>query len=79
MARTMIHEKNLAKHFWTEAVNTSCYVQNRIYIRPILNKTSYELLKGRKHNISYFHVLVILNIKVHLKKFDGKDQKCILL
>jgi len=33
MARTMIHENNLAKHFWAEAVNTTCYVQNRIDIR----------------------------------------------
>ena len=55
MARTMIHENSLAKHFWAEAVNTTCYVQNRIYIRPILNKTTYELFKGRKPNISYFH------------------------
>jgi len=43
MARTMIHENNLAKHFWAEAVNTTCYVQNMIYIRPILEKTTYEL------------------------------------
>ena len=27
MARTMIHENNLAKHFWAEAVNTTCYVK----------------------------------------------------
>jgi len=26
MARTMIHENNLAKHFWAEAVNMACYV-----------------------------------------------------
>jgi transposase InsO family protein len=45
MARIMIHENNLANHFWTEAVNTACYVQNRIYIRPILDKTTYELFK----------------------------------
>ena len=32
MARTMIHENNLAKHFWAEEVNTTCYVQNRIYM-----------------------------------------------
>ena len=55
MARTMMHENNLAKFFWAEAVNTACYIQNRIYIRPILNKTTYELFKGRKPNISYFH------------------------
>jgi len=40
MARNMIRENNLAKHFWTEAMNTTCYVQNRIYIRPILKKTT---------------------------------------
>jgi transposase InsO family protein len=51
MARTIIHENNLAKHFWTKAVNTTGYVQNRIYIRPILNKTTYEVFKRRKPSI----------------------------
>jgi len=78
MARTMIHENNLSKHFWAEAVNTACYVQNRIYIRPLLNKTAYEFFKGRKPNISYFHqfgcTCYILNYKVYLKKFDAKAQ-----
>ena len=32
------------------------YVLNRILIRPILKKTSYELYKGRKPNISYLKV-----------------------
>src|SRR3954470_24926359 len=41
MARTMINETNMAKHFWAEAINTACYIQNRISIRPILNKTPY--------------------------------------
>jgi transposase InsO family protein len=36
MARTMMHENNLAKFFWAEAVNTACYIQNRIYIRPVI-------------------------------------------
>ena len=42
MARTMINETNVAKHFWAEAVNTTCYIQNRISIRPIMEKTPYE-------------------------------------
>jgi transposase InsO family protein len=78
-ARTMIHENNLAKHFWAEAVNTACYVRNRIYIRPILEKTAYELFKGRRPNISYFHqfgcTCYILYNKVYIKKFDAKAQK----
>ena len=43
MAKTMLNENNLLKYFWFEAVNTSCYVLNRILLRPILNKTPYEL------------------------------------
>ena len=83
MARTMIHESNIAKHFWAEAVNTAFYIQNRIYIRPILNKTPYELWKGRKPNISYFHqfgcTCFILNTKDNLAKFDSKTHKGIFL
>ncbi|KAK2395594.1 putative mitochondrial protein [Trifolium repens] len=83
MARTMMHENNLAKFFWAEAVNTACYIQNRIYIRPILNKTTYELFRGRKPNISYFHqfgcTCYILNNNVHLKKFDSKACKGIFI
>jgi len=44
MARTMIHENNLAKHLWGRSSEyTTCYVQNRIYIRHILEKTTYSL------------------------------------
>jgi len=49
----------------------------------LLNKTAYELFKGRKPNISYFHqfgcTCYILNNKVYLKKFDAKTQKGIFL
>ena len=83
MARTMIHENNLATHFWAEAVNTTCYVQNRIYIRPILEKTAYELFKGIRPIISYFHqfgcTCYILNNNLYLKKFDAKAQRGIFL
>src|SRR4051812_4031560 len=83
MVRTMINETNMAKHFWAEAINIACYIQNRISIRPILNKTPYELWKNRKPNISYFHpfgcICYILNTKDHLNKFDSKAQKCFLL
>ncbi|KAK2450481.1 putative mitochondrial protein [Trifolium repens] len=83
MARTMMHETKLAKHFWAEAVNTACYIQNRIYIRPILNKTTYELFKGRTPNISYFHqfgcTCYILNNKAYKRKFDAKACKGIFI
>src|SRR3954469_21018721 len=39
MARTMINKTNMDKHFWAKAVNIACYIQNKISIRPILEKT----------------------------------------
>ena len=83
MARTMINETNIAKHFWAEAVNTACYIHNRISIRPIMEKTPYELWNNRKPNISYFHpfgcTCFLLNTKDYLNKFDSKAQKCLML
>ena len=46
MAKTMLNDNSAPKHFWAKAVNTSCYLQNIIYIRPILKRTPYELWKG---------------------------------
>ena len=51
MTRTMLVTSGLPGHFWSEALNTSCYIINGCMIRPILNKTPYELFKGRKPNI----------------------------
>lgn len=83
MARTAINEKNMTKHFWAEAVNTMCYIQNKISISPIPGKTPYELWKNKKPNISYFHPFgcncFILNTKDNLNKFYSKAQKCIKL
>ncbi|KAH9649201.1 Integrase catalytic domain-containing protein [Citrus sinensis] len=83
MARTMLNENALPKYFWAEAVNTACYVLNRVLIRPYLNKTPYELWKDRKHNIGYFKVFrckcFILNTKDNLGKFDPKSDVGIFL
>jgi hypothetical protein len=42
--------------FWAEAINTVCYSINWLYLHQILKKTSYELLTGKKPNVSYFRV-----------------------
>lgn len=56
LTRTMTNETSQPKYFWVDAISTTCYVLNRILIRPMLNKTPYELLKGRKPNLSHLHV-----------------------
>jgi transposase InsO family protein len=56
MARTMIDEYKTPNWFWAEAINIACYSINRLYLHRILKKISYELLTGKKPNVSYFRV-----------------------
>ncbi|WVZ80835.1 hypothetical protein U9M48_028282 [Paspalum notatum var. saurae] len=46
MAWTMLDEHRTPRRFWAEAVNTACYIANRIFLRAFLGKTSYELQFG---------------------------------
>ncbi|GJT57394.1 putative ribonuclease H-like domain-containing protein [Tanacetum coccineum] len=47
-ARTMLVDLKLPTTFWAEAVNTACYVQNRVLVIKPHNKTPYELFLGTK-------------------------------
>ncbi|GKB58027.1 retrovirus-related pol polyprotein from transposon TNT 1-94 [Tanacetum coccineum] len=77
MSRTMLNEQSLPQNFWCNAVDTSTYILNRILIRAIIGKTTYELLRGRKLTLDYFRVFgskcFILNTKDYLTKFDSKS------
>ncbi|KAK2380916.1 putative mitochondrial protein [Trifolium repens] len=41
-ARVMLHAKKLPYYFWAEAMNTSCYVHNRVTLRAGTSTTLYE-------------------------------------
>jgi hypothetical protein len=56
MSRTMLDDYKTPNQFWAEAINTACYSINRLYLHGIRKKTSYELLTGKKPNVSYFRV-----------------------
>ncbi|GJU87771.1 ribonuclease H-like domain-containing protein [Tanacetum coccineum] len=76
-AKTMLADSKLPTTFWAEAVNTACYVQNRVLVVKPHNKTPYELFRGRTPALSFMrpfgcHV-TILNTLDHLGKFDGKS------
>ena len=84
MTRTMLIASALARNFWAEALNTSCYIINRCMIKHILNKTPYELLKGRKPNIMHLRVFgckyfMHNNGKDALGKFDPRSDEAIFL
>ncbi|GJR35562.1 putative ribonuclease H-like domain-containing protein [Tanacetum coccineum] len=52
-ARTMLADSLLPIQFWAEAVNTACYVLNRVLVTKPQMKTPYEILMGRSPNISF--------------------------
>src|SRR4051812_31900899 len=52
----MLDEYKTPRKFWPEAIDTTCHVINRVYLHKLLKKTSYELLTGKKPNVSYFRV-----------------------
>ncbi|MFW5438955.1 hypothetical protein ACNPIS_31930, partial [Paenibacillus apiarius] len=83
MARTMLSEYKLPKYFWAEAVSTACHVCNRVYLRPILGITSFQLYYQKSLNIAHLRVFgckcFLLNTKDHLGKFDAKADECIVM
>ncbi|GJV79377.1 putative ribonuclease H-like domain-containing protein [Tanacetum coccineum] len=82
-AKTMLADSLLPTTFWAEAVNTACYVQNRVLVTKPHNKTPYELLLGRPPSISFMRPfgcpVTILNTLDPLGKFDGKADEGFLV
>nr|CAE01974.2 OSJNBb0051N19.3 [Oryza sativa Japonica Group] len=56
MARTMLDEYKTPRKFWAEAINTACYISNRVFLRSKLGKTSYELRFGHQPKVSHLRV-----------------------
>ena len=76
------HAKSLPLQFWAEAINTVCYIHNRITTHSG-TVTLYELWKGRKANVKYFHVFgstcyILVDREFH-RKWDAKLEKGIFL
>nr|GEV51297.1 hypothetical protein [Tanacetum cinerariifolium] len=72
----LVKDSLLCILFWAEAVNTACYVQNKVLVTKPHNKTPYELLHGRTPSIGFMRpfgcIVTILNTLDSLEKFDGK-------
>ncbi|GKC62788.1 retrovirus-related pol polyprotein from transposon TNT 1-94 [Tanacetum coccineum] len=56
VARTMLIFSKTLKFMWAEAIATACFSQNHSIVHTRHNKTPYELIRGRKPNVQYFHV-----------------------
>ena len=79
----MLNEQNIPQKFWCNVVDTSTYILNRVLIRLFLDKTPYEIYRGKKPTLGYFKVFgskcFILNTKDYLTKFDPKSYEGVFL
>ncbi|KAK2379434.1 putative mitochondrial protein [Trifolium repens] len=82
-ARVMLHAKSIPYHFWAEAMNTACYIHNRVTLRKGTSSTLYELWKERKPTVKHFHVFgskcYILADREQRRKLDPKSDEGIFL
>ncbi|KAJ9558313.1 hypothetical protein OSB04_012927 [Centaurea solstitialis] len=76
-ARTRLANSKLPITFWAEAVNTACYVQNKVLIVKSKGKIPYELFEKKKPYIGFLQAFgcpcTILDTKTHLGKFESKS------
>nr|GEV75117.1 retrovirus-related Pol polyprotein from transposon TNT 1-94 [Tanacetum cinerariifolium] len=75
-ARTMLIFSRAPLFLWDEPIATTCFTQNRSIIHRRFNKTPYELINGKKLDISFLHVFGALcypkNDREDIGKLDAK-------
>lgn len=74
---------NVPKRFWSQEVLTAAYLINRLPSRVLNFKSPYEVLKGRKLDLSHlklFGCVCFVHVQyAHRDKLDPKAVKCIFL
>nr|GEW73482.1 retrovirus-related Pol polyprotein from transposon TNT 1-94 [Tanacetum cinerariifolium] len=75
-ARTMLIFPRAPLFLWAEAIATACFTQNRSIVHRQFNKTPYELINGRKPDISFLYVFGALcypkNNREDIRKLGAK-------
>jgi hypothetical protein len=82
MARMMLNEHKTNRCFWADAINTACYISNRIFLCLILNLTPFELHFGHKLSVSHlwpFGCKCFILKHGNLDKFKSRSPDGILL
>ena len=78
-----LHEKNLPRELWAEAVKCACHVTNRLPPWPGTQKSPFEILYGDVPDVSYFRVfgsICYVHVpKSNRTKLDPKAKKCIFV
>ena len=77
MTKVMLHMHDSFVYFWAKAIDTTCYIANRVFPRSRIDKTCYELWLGRKSNLKDFRTFgsqcyIFMN-RENLGKFDSNS------
>jgi hypothetical protein len=78
----MLDEHGTPRRFWADAINTACYISNRIFLHSILHLTSFELCFGREPSVSHlrpFECKCFVLKRGNLDKFESRSSDGILL
>nr|GEX78033.1 uncharacterized mitochondrial protein AtMg00810-like [Tanacetum cinerariifolium] len=71
-SRTILIFSRALLFLWAEAIATACFTQNLSIIHRRFNKTPYELINGRKPDISFLHVFGALCYPKNNREDIGK-------
>ena len=82
-ARSMLHDSNISKGFWVQAVIMAAYLINRSPASRLPDKTPHEAWTSEKPSISYYRPFgcpAYAHIpKEKRTKLDSKTRKCIMM
>ena len=79
--RAILYDFKLLRYLWRETCHTIVYLKNINLCTTLQEKTSYEIWKNRKSNLTHLHsfeTYCVIN-KKKVKKLDDQDIKCRLL
>eukprot|EP00253_Pinus_taeda_P029140 PITA_29140 len=82
-ARSMLSGAGLRQEFWSEAVDTACYLVNISHSSTLEDKTPQEVWTGKKPSLSCLRVFgcdaYVHAPKEKRTKLDSKSKKCIFI
>jgi hypothetical protein len=78
----MLYEHRTPRRFWTNAISTTCYISNRIFLHSILHLIPFELRFRCKPSVSHFRPFGCKYFVLkhgNLNKFESRSFDGILL
>lgn len=80
---SMIHSSDLPQFLWAEAINTACYLMNRVPNRKSTTTTPFEMWFGRKPSVSHLRIFgttaFIPVPGVKRKKLDKRGERVVFV